>query len=712
MYQNNYNLNFVPGGVPLTIHISQYDVGTRTFHFTPIAVPGTVTAFTGATATLEATKPDGYAVIQECTYNGDGTIDYTVQEQLAAKAGKVWSKIVLRDGTDVIGTAAIVWIVDKAGVTDGAVISDSDVGGLERYISDLRKYVSTPVPATTVSEMTDTEKIYLYTGNETGYTSGNWYYYNGAAWVSGGVYGGSDVEVDSALSSSSTNPVQNKVITGEITELKDEFKLDTGYTEILHKKYTHTGSGTYWQTNQIANPAQYKKIYLALLSTSGSANTALIVNVVYGSPSSTQATNITSTGTLYEILIPDDTINVNFRLQHGSGTTDATWDVLVISEPISIGFESLRRRVVQNNNIDLGFKNGSYFESGFSKLGNRICSDVLYFPYPVTIITDMKISVFQWKTATPETLNDAVITRTLLAWGTVSLAPDTYYSVVLAKLDDSDLIPTDAQFSILKDEGRYSEYSYKGEFVPTNRHTMNIKRLGLSLQSVSDKGVPQGLACDANYIYVFYTNGYVQFYNKSTYAYITGYDVTMDHCNTVSFDNGYLYAFDTSNLCYVVTINTSNYNVVRRLKFADGYYTYGIANNNKLYTIAYAENSYRDDTDNYMICHIYDLTDLTDNGDGTYTPASIKAFNLPFIYSIQDMAFLYGKIYAISSYLYSENPTHIYGIDYDAEEVVTDIDNLNSDLLQAECEGIDFYDRGTYYTMIISTTGAVFELVF
>lgn len=134
MYQNNYNLNFVPGGVPLTIHISQYDVGTRTFHFTPIAVPGQVSTFTGASATLEATKPDGYAVIQNCTYNSDGSIDYTVQEQLAAKAGKVWSKIVLRNGSDVIGTAAVVWIVDKAGVTDDAIVSDSDVSGIRALV--------------------------------------------------------------------------------------------------------------------------------------------------------------------------------------------------------------------------------------------------------------------------------------------------------------------------------------------------------------------------------------------------------------------------------------------------------------------------------------------------------------------------------------------------------------------------------------------------
>ena len=45
-----------------------------------------------------------------------------------------------------------------------------------------------PFTAATVSAMTDTSKIYVYTGSESGYTAGNWYYYNGSAWVSGGTF--------------------------------------------------------------------------------------------------------------------------------------------------------------------------------------------------------------------------------------------------------------------------------------------------------------------------------------------------------------------------------------------------------------------------------------------------------------------------------------------------------------------------------------------
>lgn len=180
-YTNTYKLSVVPGGVPLTIHISQYDVGLREYTFQPYTTAGAFAYVAGAEVTLEATKPDGYAVIHECTYNQDGSITYTLQDQLAAKPGKVWSKIVIRDGEDVLGTGTIAWIVDEAGVKDDAIISSSD-------ISEIRRLMGTPIAVTAVENMTDHSKLYLYVGEETGYTAGDWYYWNGE-WTSGGAYG-------------------------------------------------------------------------------------------------------------------------------------------------------------------------------------------------------------------------------------------------------------------------------------------------------------------------------------------------------------------------------------------------------------------------------------------------------------------------------------------------------------------------------------------
>lgn len=55
--------------------------------------------------------------------------------------------------------------------------------------------------------MTDTDKIYVYTGNQSGYTNGNWYYYSGSTWVSGGVYNSVAIEVDDIPVQGSVNPV-------------------------------------------------------------------------------------------------------------------------------------------------------------------------------------------------------------------------------------------------------------------------------------------------------------------------------------------------------------------------------------------------------------------------------------------------------------------------------------------------------------------------
>jgi hypothetical protein len=54
--------------------------------------------------------------------------------------------------------------------------------------SIIRGAVGSPLVAKTGAEMTDTNKVYVYTGSEDGYIYGNWYYYDGSAWADGGAY--------------------------------------------------------------------------------------------------------------------------------------------------------------------------------------------------------------------------------------------------------------------------------------------------------------------------------------------------------------------------------------------------------------------------------------------------------------------------------------------------------------------------------------------
>lgn len=130
-----YRVDLTPGGVPLILNVSQYDTKYREYKFLPYLDAAPVSRIEGAVITLEATKPDHFAVVYNCDYNADGSITYVLGQQLAAVPGRVWSKLVFRETTGgILGTAAIIWVVDEAGVKDDAIVSDSDLSMLEQVI--------------------------------------------------------------------------------------------------------------------------------------------------------------------------------------------------------------------------------------------------------------------------------------------------------------------------------------------------------------------------------------------------------------------------------------------------------------------------------------------------------------------------------------------------------------------------------------------------
>lgn len=71
---------------------------------------------------------------------------------------------------------------------------------LSSRVDALQASVGTPLVASTAAAMTDKNKIYVYTGTESGYTNGNWYYHNGTTWVSGGIYNSTGFSTDKTLS--------------------------------------------------------------------------------------------------------------------------------------------------------------------------------------------------------------------------------------------------------------------------------------------------------------------------------------------------------------------------------------------------------------------------------------------------------------------------------------------------------------------------------
>ena len=72
--------------------------------------------------------------------------------------------------------------------------------------------------------MSDTSKIYVYTGNESGYTNGDWYYHDGSAWADGGIYNSVAVVVDDTLTVNGM-PADAKVVGDEIGSIKENLNV-------------------------------------------------------------------------------------------------------------------------------------------------------------------------------------------------------------------------------------------------------------------------------------------------------------------------------------------------------------------------------------------------------------------------------------------------------------------------------------------------------
>lgn len=82
-----------------------------------------------------------------------------------------------------------------------ADVANIKINGTSYSVKDsvARNAMGGPNVAATKSAMTDKSKVYVYTGSESGMTKGNWYYWNGSTWTSGGVYQSTGFSTDTTL---------------------------------------------------------------------------------------------------------------------------------------------------------------------------------------------------------------------------------------------------------------------------------------------------------------------------------------------------------------------------------------------------------------------------------------------------------------------------------------------------------------------------------
>lgn len=123
---------------------------------------------------------------------------------------------------------------------------DNEISTLEAEVNSTKNMVGHPYTATTAGAMSDQTKIYVYTGSETGYTAGHWYYHNGTAWTDGGVYNSVAVNTDTSLTVSG-QAADSKAVGDAIDELDGDLsdvKSDLNdLSDVVDDKYEKPPTG-------------------------------------------------------------------------------------------------------------------------------------------------------------------------------------------------------------------------------------------------------------------------------------------------------------------------------------------------------------------------------------------------------------------------------------------------------------------------------------
>lgn len=202
MFQDVYTVNITPNVGTTKVNLTKNEVGKKLlfmlFGREKILVPG------GCTAYLSGVKPDNTVYCRTGTVDASSnTIEFDVDPQMTAVAGRWEAKITFNYGGASTSTSRILFVVDDESA-DTSLVSDSVIDGfvaVAREYADMAKVFAnaakseaygSPLTAMVGSAMIDTSRVYVYTGEEEEYEVGHWYYYDGTSWVDGGAYNAID----------------------------------------------------------------------------------------------------------------------------------------------------------------------------------------------------------------------------------------------------------------------------------------------------------------------------------------------------------------------------------------------------------------------------------------------------------------------------------------------------------------------------------------
>lgn len=779
------------------IYAVQFDKLTRqiTAQLTDKGLPWTVP--TGALMTIRYSKPDGtqgfYDTLEDGTtaYTISGSaVTFTLAQQALAAAGNVLMQLnFYTAGGEALSSFSFIVTVQPSVLNDAEVVSSDYYNVLTGLLTQfaeqiedldnaLRAGYGAPLKAATVSAMTDHAKIYVYTGSETGYTAGHWYYYNGTAWTDGGVYNAVAVNTDTTLTLAGV-PADAKATGDAVSSLKSD--LGISYIPLTSKNYFEQGSWVSNEKNIDAKRIRTKEritvkegdilyingstLYFAAtefedteattpLQSSGwvlgthylwyiEQDGVVTLNIANGEDynSSTNIVPNDFNGTLAFLqkdylnaifnLYPSDVrdIGTDYMVHYIDWTAKATWEVGSIYQNGS-PYDANKSAIRTPNNAKIALKAGmvvrtnnsaiktlfgfQYNKTGGGFVGRIGESGVKEITIPADGMYKFVLS-----------LNDSTIDVTSETISVYSAG----FSILGKALDNINQEIEEIHSDITELEPKTYTYHNQGEKVITKKQGMNIVSAGFSLPDPSEynKSARQDFDIYNGILFQLMSDNYVVLVDITDGSVVGNYAIDSGHGNSCQFskykDNELdefppLYCFDySSNKVYKNKVTTSGAVLIATytLDSSEAGYRYSggyDSDNNLIVSINYAQDSSISATNNHMVISVWDLNELTENADNSFTPALISSKKVPFIEVVQGCTVYRNRLYVVSGYYPGYNfPVKVYIFDYNG--ICTSIiDDLPTYIKQSEGEAIAFYQNSSGNYDCFFATYSLYKITF
>ena len=151
MIEQIYNIDMVPSGAPVVVHVSQYDTAARRLVFYLYNGGVAYVPASGATATIRGTKPDNTGFMYSLEVTGN-TVAMALNQQIAAIAGDVPAEITVAETDGTASSANFVIRVEPAALDDETVISETDIPVFEELAQQAQTAATTAQTAQSATE--------------------------------------------------------------------------------------------------------------------------------------------------------------------------------------------------------------------------------------------------------------------------------------------------------------------------------------------------------------------------------------------------------------------------------------------------------------------------------------------------------------------------------------------------------------------------------